>query len=284
MSATKTEVMSPATLAMPIKSWLQVKELDAIVELTTRKSIEEVDTVGTVHFARWVNLHDHDQIAFFSVFDGALRQYIEDFAKYMGPTFDLLFKHVVNAPPMPVQKNVDAFFNWIVENNLKVSGFYCAYPTLSVQDIRTSSGVVKGAVNTGKASPLTLVMAAKSPNHLAAASESIAQVWPRFCEAADSVGTLHTARFVPLGTTALAYVSEYNGALEKHAQDLSSRMGPLFDQILENVVDAPPTPVQQNVPAFAKWISAHNIKPWWFYSAYPSISVKDVRALEAKAA
>ena len=284
MSLTKNAVMSPATLAMPIKSWLQVGELDAIVQLTTRKSIEELDTVGTVHFARWVNLHDHNQIAFFSVFDGSLRQYIEDFAKYMGPTFDLLFKHVVNAPPMPVQKNVDAFYDWIVANNLHVSGFYCAYPSLSVQDIRTAAGIVKGGVNTGKASPLTVVLTAKSPNHLAAASQSVTQAWPKFCEAADSIGTLHSARFVPLGTTTLAYVSEYNGTLENHVQDLSSRMGPLFDQILDNVVDSPPAPVQQNVPAFTKWISAHNIKPWWFFTAYPTLSVQDVRALEAKAA
>lgn len=279
-----SRVMSPASFIMPIKSWFQVKELDAIVQLTTRKSIEQTDTIGTLHFARWVNLRDHNQIAFFSVFDGSLKQYIADFSKYMGPTFDLLFKHVVNAPPMPVEKNVDAFYEWIAANNLKVSGFYCAYPTLSVQDIRTAAGVVKGAVNKGTATPLTLVMSAKSPNHLAAAAQLIEEAWPKFCEAADAIGTLHSARFVPLGTTALAYVTEYDGSLEQHTQDLATRVGPLFDQIFENIADAPSAPVQNSVSAFAAWVSAHNIKPWWFYSAYPSLSVKDIGSLAAKAA
>jgi len=275
--------MSPASLILPIKSWLQVQELDAIVQLTTRSSIEQSDAVGTLHFARWINLHDHNQIAFFSSFDGSLRKYIEDFAKYMGATFDLLFKHVVNAPPMPVAKNVDAFYDWIVANNLPVSGYYSAYPTLTVQDIRSRAGVVKGAVNQGVQSPITLVLPAKSPEHLAAATQLVTQSWPRFEEAADAMGTMHFARFLPLGTSALAYFSKYDGTLENHIQDLSTRFGPFFDGILDNLVDPPPTPVQKNPKDFAKWISARNVKPWWFYTAYPKLSVQDIRA-KAKAA
>ena len=257
---------------------MQVQELDAIVQLTTRKSIEEADTVGTLHFSRFVNLHDHNQITFFSSFDGSLRQYIEDFAKYMGPTFDLLFKHIVKAPPVPVAKNVDEFYDWIVANNIEVSGYYSAYPTLSVQDIRSRAGITRGAVNKGLVqSPLTLILPAKSPTQLAAASQLATQSWSKFSDAADVIGTIHFARFVPLGTTALAYITEFDGTLEKHIQDLSTNMGPLFDGILANVVDPPPTPVQNNSKAFAAWVSKHNVKSWWFYSAYPSLTVQDIR-------
>jgi len=284
MSTPATDrVMSPASLIMPIKSWLQVKELDAIVQLTTRSSIEQSDAVGTLHFARWVDLHDHNQIVFFSSFDGSLRKYIEDFAKYMGATFDMLFKHVVNGPPLPCAKNVDAFYDWIVANNLPVSGYYSAYPTLTVQDIRSRAGVVKGAVNSGLQSPLTLIVPAKSPEHLAAASQLITQSWPKFEEAADAVGTIHFARFLPLGTSVLAYISEFDGTLENHLQDLSTRLGPFFDGILDNLVDPPSTPVQKNSQGFAKWISARNGKPWWSYSAYPTLTVQDIRG-KAKAA
>jgi hypothetical protein len=277
-------VMSPASLILPIKSWLQVEELDAIVQLTTRKSVEESDTVGTLHFARWVNFHDHNQLGFFSEFDGSLRKYIEDFAKYMGPLFDTLFKHVVNGPPLPVEKNVDAFYDWIVANNLEVIGFYSAYPSLSVQDIRARSGIVHGAVNKGLVqSPLTLLMKPKSPTHLSALSQLVTQSLPTFYDAADTIGTLHFARFVPLGTTALGYISEYDGTFEKHMQDLSTHLGPFFDAVFENVADPPPTPVQKNARAFSEWISAHNIKPWWFYSAYPNLSVQDIQRV-AKAA
>jgi hypothetical protein len=276
-------VMLPASLIVPIKSWLQVKELDAIIHLTTSKLMGESDTVGTLHFARWVDLHDLNQIAFFSSFDGSLRKYIEDFAKYLGSTFDVFYKHVVNAPPLPVEKNVDAFYDWIVANNVEVTGYYSAYPTLSVQDIRARAGVVQGGVNKGLQSPLTLVLPVKSPTHLAAAGRLITQSMPKFSEAADAIGTLHFARFLPMGTSALAYVSEFDGTFEKHIEDLSTQMGPLFDELLDNVVDAPPTPVQKNSQAFAEWISARNIKPWWFYSAYPTLSVQDIRSGAAKA-
>jgi hypothetical protein len=34
-----------------------------------------------------------------------------------------------------VAKNAEAFFNWIVANNLPPIGLYCAYPGLAVQDV-----------------------------------------------------------------------------------------------------------------------------------------------------
>lgn len=273
-------VTSPASLIMPVKSWLGVQELHAIVEFTTRRSIEEADTVGTLHFARWLNLHEHNQLVFFSEFDGSLRKYIEDFAKYMGHTFDLVFKLVVNGPPLPVEKNVDAFYEWIVANNLPVLGFYSAYPTLTVQDIRARTGVAHGAVNKGiQQSPLTLVMPAKSPAHLAEVSQVITEFMPKFSETADAIGTVHFARFLALGTKALVYVSEHDGTFDKHIQDLATHLGPLFDKMFESLVDPPPTPVQQNTQAFAEWISAHNPKLWWFYSAYPVLSAPEIRAL-----
>jgi len=96
---TMDRVMSPANLIVPIKSWLEVKELTAVVHFKARQAARDSDTVGTLHFDRWVDLHDHNQVAFFSAFDGDFSKYIQDFAKYIGPFFDALFKHVLNAPP-----------------------------------------------------------------------------------------------------------------------------------------------------------------------------------------
>jgi hypothetical protein len=154
---------------------------------------------------------------------------------------------------------------------------------MSVQDIRTRVGVLKGGVNEGKQSPLTLVMPVKSPNHLAAASQLIAKAMPGFCEAAEAIGTIHFARFLALGTSALAIVSEYDGSFEQHTLDLSTHLGPLFDEILQNVVHPPRTPVERNRPAFEDWVSARNIQPWWFYTAYPNLSVQDIRSQAGKA-
>ena len=278
-----TAVMSPANLVVPIKSWLEVKEIYAGLVLQQREALKAADEVGTLHFYRFVDFHEHNQTGFFSAFDGSLQKYIEDFAKYLGSFFNAIFKHVVDAPSLPVEKNVDSFYEWVATNNLSGFGFYSAYPNLSVQDIRTRAGIAHGAVHKALQSPLTLIMPPKSPTHLGAAGKLITNVWPEFVKEANNIGTIHFARFVPLGTTALAYISEYDGDFDKHMQDLSSHLGPLFDEVFENIVDSPPAPVEKNAKTFASWVSTHNIKPELFYSAYPSLSVQDIREA-AKAA
>src|SRR5271156_1021484 len=178
MSSSASRVMSPANLILPIKSGLKVAELDAIRHLKASKAIEAVDAIGTLHFARFVEFQDHNQLAFFSAFDGDLRTYIQDFARHIGSLFNLIFKDVVNAPPLPVEKNTEAFHDWVAANNLAYIGFYSAYPSLSVQDIRARAGVVQGGVDEGQ-SPLMLVLPVKSPTHLAALSQKLTEWLPK---------------------------------------------------------------------------------------------------------
>ena len=79
---------------------------------------------------------EHNHIGFFTVFDGDMEKYFQDFADKTSFTFDALFPHVVGGPPTPVAKNAQAFYQWGLENNYPPIGFYSAYPGLSVQDIR----------------------------------------------------------------------------------------------------------------------------------------------------
>ena len=51
----------------------------------------DLDKVGTPHFAQFVPLEDH-QIGFFTVYDGSFDTYIADFTKNIGEVFDLIFK------------------------------------------------------------------------------------------------------------------------------------------------------------------------------------------------
>ena len=79
---------------------------------------------------------EHNHIGFFTVFDGDMEKYIQDFAEKTGFTFNALFPHVDGGPPTPVEKNAQAFYQWALANNYPPIGFYSAYPGLSVQDIR----------------------------------------------------------------------------------------------------------------------------------------------------
>ena len=65
-----------------------------------------------------------------------IEKYIQDFADKTSFVFDAVFPHVEGAPPTPVAKNAQAFYEWGLENNYPPIGFYSAYPGLGVQDIR----------------------------------------------------------------------------------------------------------------------------------------------------
>ena len=93
------------------------------------------DVVGTLHFSHWVPF-ENNHLGFFTIFDGDFAKYIQDFADKTSFAFDTIFPNIVGAPPTPVAKNAQAFYQWALENNYPPIGFYSAYPGLGVQDIR----------------------------------------------------------------------------------------------------------------------------------------------------
>jgi hypothetical protein len=97
-------------------------------------------------------------------------------------------------------------------------------------------------------------------------------------EAADTIGTLHFARFVALNETTLAFISEYDGDLRDYVMDFTKHLGPIFDLVFARVIDPPPTPIAKNADALIEWTKAHDLEPLSFYSAYPLLRVQDIKA------
>jgi hypothetical protein len=97
----------------------------------------------------------------------------------------------------------------------------------------------------------------------------------------NAVGTVHFARFLPeegfaIGLSQTLWVlTEYDGTFDQYIQDFVNQMGDIFDGLLGFVDDPPPLPVKDNVPAFAAWVSAHNVKSN-LYSAYPTLTVQAI--------
>ena len=130
------------TSQAPLLTYMSVKsrrESFALKLVATRtvgsKGKEASDSLGTLHFSHWVAFEDN-HLGFFTIFDGPFDKYIQDFADKTSFVFDALFPHVDGAPPTPVAKNVQAFYQWALENNYPPIGFYSAYPGLGVQDVR----------------------------------------------------------------------------------------------------------------------------------------------------
>ena len=273
-------VQSPLNLILPVKSWLELKELSVVYTFKEREMVNARESLCNLHFARFVELHDQNQIGYFTVYDGDFRTYFGSFIQYIGPVFDALFKHVVDGPPVPCEKNREAFITWSSAHDQKGIGFYSAHPTLTVKEIRARSGTELGGIQTwGEQSALTIVLPIKSPTHFEALSQSLNQFLPDLYATLDTIGTVHFFRFVPLGTHALALVGELDGGLAKLAENFSTHLGPMFDEIFKNAIGTPPTPVRENGRAFTDWFIGHNLNTWGFYCAYPGLTVQNVRVL-----
>src|SRR5271169_4354613 len=126
--------LHPFLVILPMKSKIAFIEVQLILRARGHGTTNDLDKVGTPHFAQFVPLEDN-QVGFFTVYDGSFDKYIADFTKNIGPIFDLIFKFTKGAPPSPCRKYLQEFIDFAAGANRTPIGFYQAYPGLSVQDI-----------------------------------------------------------------------------------------------------------------------------------------------------
>ena len=100
-------------------------------------------------------------------------------------------------------------------------------------------------------------------------------------DASDSIGTLHFFGWVAFEKNRLGFFTIFDGDFAKYIQDFAEKTSFAFDAIFPQVVGGPPTPVAKNAQAFYQWALENNYPPIGFYSAYPGLSVLDIRALLA---
>ena len=135
-----TQVQSPLNLGLNIKAG----QNGAILTYVSSQSStidNGLNAVGTVHFARFLpdlgftsNPPTSQLLWVLTEYDGTFDQYIQDFVNQMGPIFDQLLSYVEDPPPLPVEKNIEAFGKWVASHNAQ-SNLYSAYPACSVQMI-----------------------------------------------------------------------------------------------------------------------------------------------------
>ena len=137
-------VQSPLTLVMTAKpedrEILRTK-VHGMQALPPEKNpiTTALEEIGTVHFARFVFL-DEDRLAVMTTYDGDFERYIMAFVDYIGPVFDDLLQHMVDAPELPVEQHRQEVLRYVRKNDLTcVPPFYSAYPTRTVQDILAAS-------------------------------------------------------------------------------------------------------------------------------------------------
>jgi hypothetical protein len=129
----------------------------------------------------------------------------------------------------------------------------------------------------------TISFPLKSPAAAKLLAVQLPSTMPALFEANDTIGTVHYSRFTVLSEKTLLFLGDFDGEFDRLMADLARLAGPAFDFIFRNVDDPPATPVAANPDAFVKWTKAHLVTAVNLYTAYPTASAREVKALAAAA-
>jgi hypothetical protein len=129
----------------------------------------------------------------------------------------------------------------------------------------------------------TLSFPLKSPADAKALSEQLPPLMPTMFKAEDAIGTMHYSRFTVLSDKTLLFLGDFDGEFAQLMADLAKQAGPVFDAIFQHVDNPPPSPVASNSDAFVEWAAAHLLTAVNLYTAYPNVTVKEIKALASAA-
>jgi hypothetical protein len=129
----------------------------------------------------------------------------------------------------------------------------------------------------------TLTFPLKSPADAKELAEQLPPLMPGIFQAQDAIGTIHSSRFTILDEKTLLFLGDFDGELGALMAALAKGAGPVFDAIFSHVEGPPPTPVANNAEAFVEWAADHLLHAATLFSAYPDVTVKEIKALAAAA-
>jgi hypothetical protein len=130
---------------------------------------------------------------------------------------------------------------------------------------------------------LTVAFPLKSPADAKALPEILPPMMPELFKAQDVIGTVHYSRFAVLSDKTFLFLADFDGEFGQLTLDLASHAGAVFDTIFTHIANPPPIPVANNAEAFVEWAADHLLNPLNVYSAYPGVTVKEIKALAAAA-
>jgi hypothetical protein len=129
----------------------------------------------------------------------------------------------------------------------------------------------------------TLSFPLKSPADAKALSEQLPPLMLTMFQAEDAIGTMHYSRFTLLSDKTLLFLGDFDGEFAQLMADLAKQTGPVFDAIFQHVENPPLSPVASNFDAFVEWAAAHLLTAVNLYTAYPDVTVKEIKALASAA-
>jgi hypothetical protein len=129
----------------------------------------------------------------------------------------------------------------------------------------------------------TLKFPLKSPADAKALAEQLPPLMPGLFSVLDAIGTVYSSRFTILDEKTLIFIGDFDGEFGQLISELANHAGPVFDAILPHVENPPSMPVADNVDAFAEWTAGHLLRAATLFSAYPDVTVKQIKDLASAA-
>jgi hypothetical protein len=123
----------------------------------------------------------------------------------------------------------------------------------------------------------------KSPADAKAVAEQLPPLMPALFQAEDAVGTIYSSRFTVLNEKTLLFLGDFDGEFGPLMAELAQLAGPVFDAVFQHVDSPPPSPVASNANAFVEWTAGHLLRAATLFSAYPDVTVKEIKALASAA-
>lgn len=240
--------------------------------------------MGTVHYFRFIQF-DRKTFYLIAEYDGALEEVLSGIAAHFGPAIDALMVHLRDTPSTPLAHNIEAFVTWAkplcLESFTKYEG-YPGVPAARIRSLASDAGIEFGE-GTAPQLPLLIVMPMKSRVSTEAVRLAFHALNQKLMDGTDSVGTVHFARLVEFSKTEVGFFTVYDGPIEKYGQDFARTLGSAFDLLFKFIDDPPPTPTSKHAAEFTRWAQDIDLVPIAFWSAYPGLSMQDVKALLADA-
>src|SRR5437763_7546659 len=134
-----------------------------------------------------------------------------------------------------------------------------------------------------KQNHFTLSFPLKSPSDAKLVAELLPPLMPELFRASDTIGKVHYSRFTVLSEKTLLFLGDFDGEFSQLMSALARQSGPVFDAVFQHVDNPPPTPVADNADAFVDWAEAHVLNPATLFSAYPGMTVSEIKALASAA-
>ena len=272
---------SHLVIDFPIKGPANAKALPEVLPPLMPDLATAQDRLGTVHYSRFMVKGD-EKLLFLSDIDGEVDQHIERLVESAGPVFDAIFKHVDDPPATPVAGNPQGAVKWLKRHVREPLDTYFAYEDASVHDIKEAA---RAAGVTGKTSqaPLLTYMAFESrvQGFVLKLIGKVLVGKEKASQASDAIGTLHFSHWVPFENNYIGFFTIYDGPWDQYMLDFATKTAFVWDALFPHIKGAPPPPVGKDVQAFSRFLAENNYPAIGFYSAYPGLSVQDVRALMA---